>query len=305
LVDVLSKLQPASFKGIGFPCSSLDFGFSQEQAEHKFIFRDEALIQKLGRKNKTWRLEIPFRENLFFLPGYEHLYSKTFPDFLVACQDGSPGELVTPDVGTVRAACVSFSYTIDPTKRDGVDVHVEFISAPLANDQGLVANIPTVEAIAVQAKRLDTAVAATDFNPPKSHASVPQDRPTGFSDPFSAVTSAADQLSNSRRKSLARIDDTTYRINKMNDSLDRIGDPKNWLLKREANDLINALTRARAHSDSGGKRIRQAFIDRSTPVNVVASKYKMTLPDFYRLNPEFSTQPTVPANSIVRYYMVA
>lgn len=306
MVDVLTNLQKASYKGISFPIGTLDFGFSQEQAEHKFIFRDEALIQQLGRKNKTWRLEIPFLENLgTFMPDYKNLYSKSFAPFIVACQDRTPGILTLPDVGSVRAACVSLQYTLSSNNRDGVIVKVEFISAPTANDQAVVPNIPSISAIAVQATKLDTEVAKTNFNPPTSHASVPQNKPTSFSDPFTAVSSAADQLSNSRNKSVARIEDTTYRINKMNDSLDRIADPKNWSVKRQANDLKNALNRTAINSDSNGKRLKQAFVNRPTPSNVMASKLKMNLADFYRLNPELSRSPTIPANTVVRYYSAA
>jgi len=305
LVDVLSKLTLAQYKGVQFPITSVDFGFSQEQAEHKFIFRDEALIQQLGRKNKTWRLEIPFLENLgTFMLDYKELYTKIFPNFVEVCQERTPGILTVPDVGNVRVACASLQYTISSEHRDGVIVRVEFISAPLANDAALIPQIPSVQAIAAQAKKLDTAVAATNFNPPTSHAVVPQETPASFSDPFTAVSSVFDQLSNSRKKNLAKIDDTTARINKMNASIDRISDPKLWSVKRQALDLKNALNRAATHSDSKGKRLKQAFVNHPTPTNVMATKLHITLSDLLRLNPELSQQPIIPANTVVRYYVV-
>lgn len=134
MITIAEQLQPASWRGIQFPFTGArDFGFQQEQANHRFLFRDQQLIESLGRQNPTFRYTIPFREGVR-RPPWENLFTKVYPEFLDACQDRSAGDLVDPVHGTFRAKCMSVRETLTTDATDGVDVVVEFVYAPEDGD---------------------------------------------------------------------------------------------------------------------------------------------------------------------------
>lgn len=134
MTTIAEQLQPASWRGISFPFTGArDFGFQQEQASHRFIFRDQQLIESLGRQNPTFRYSIPFREGVR-RPPWESLFTVVYPQFLDACQDRSAGELVDPVHGTFRVKCMSLRETLTTDATDGVDVTAEFVFAPEDGD---------------------------------------------------------------------------------------------------------------------------------------------------------------------------
>lgn len=133
-MDIIAQLQDASWRGIKFPFTGTrDFGFQQDQAQHRFIFRDQQLIESLGRQNPTFRYTIPFRENVR-RPPWGNLFTRVYPDFLEACLDRSAGELVDPIHGTIRAKCVSLQESLSVEGKDGVDVVAEFVFSPEQGD---------------------------------------------------------------------------------------------------------------------------------------------------------------------------
>lgn len=131
---VAEQLQPASWREISFPFTGArDFGFQQAQANHRFIFRDQELIESLGRQNPTFRYTIPFREGVR-KPPWQNLFVEVYPRFLEACVDRSAGDLVDPVHGTFRAKCMSLRETLTTDATDGVDVVAEFVYAPAEGD---------------------------------------------------------------------------------------------------------------------------------------------------------------------------
>lgn len=134
MTTIAEQLQPASWRGVKFPFTGArDFGFQQEQANHRFIFRDEQLIESIGRQNPTFRYPIPFRDGVR-RPPWKNLFTEVYPRFLDACTDRSAGELIDPVHGTFRAKCMSLRETLTTDATDGVEVVAEFVFAPEAGD---------------------------------------------------------------------------------------------------------------------------------------------------------------------------
>lgn len=275
-----------------FPAIELEFGFSRNVAEHQFIFRDEALLQNLGRKNRTWKFSIPFRENLVFA-SYRYLYTEQFPIFFAACQSSEAGILTTPDLGDVRVLCASFSYKYMPDKRDGCDVDVTFVSAPVDTDAPLTVQVPSDDALASQGDALDSQVSKANFGT--------ETKPPSFGDPFKAVSSVFDQISHARDKNFSKIDKEIESINSMQDSLDRVSDPKNWSLSRQAADYKATLVRAKQQTESQGQRLKEIVIGRDSPINAVASSLGVTMQQLLTLNPMLAAFPFIPSGTTVRY----
>lgn len=128
--EILDILKDPSWRGIAFPFTGeRDYGFQQEQAQHRFIFRDQQLIESIGAQNPVFSYTIPFRERLR-QHGWQNLFTVVYPKFLAACRDRSSGILVDPVHGSVRCKCASLREVLSTSKRDGVDVMAEFIFSP-------------------------------------------------------------------------------------------------------------------------------------------------------------------------------
>ena len=129
MTDILARLPKASWRGIVFPCSGREYGFRQEFARHRYVFRDDELIDSIGRENPGYTFQIPAREDLAKGP-YANWFTVFYPRFLNACLDRTVGDLMDPVHGRRKCKCASLRETLDVGKRDGVDIMVEFVYAP-------------------------------------------------------------------------------------------------------------------------------------------------------------------------------
>lgn len=302
MTDVLKQLRPARFRGIEFPAAGArDFGFSQEQAQHRFVFRDEQVIESLGRQNPTFRFQIPFREDLAIGP-WKNLFTEVYPKFLEACLDRSAGILVDPVHGNVRVKCVSFQETLDATKRDGVDVTVEFIFAPESSDDltsqvSFVAS--SIEGATEQAIRFDAAALQLD---PATHARVAalqNESPTARTDVFTAARAVSDQVTQERNRIGAQLQDAAYKMERTRESLDQARDPQVAQLRRDA----ARLGLAAKNLDESVRRPPRPFrkLIAAEPIGrmAFATKYQVSIDDLLAFNPALIDLLVIPAGYTV------
>lgn len=163
MTDVYKQLPRLSWRGIVVPVASRSATFSHDNVSHKFVYRDNELVEALGARNWTFSYTIPMREDIVRGP-YLNLFTRTMPEFILACRDRTPGDLEDPVLGVFRARCTSLAGTSDVTRRDGDDLQVEFIHAPEIDDIDLLSGgAQDVRGAAEDARSLDDAVAAVDW----------------------------------------------------------------------------------------------------------------------------------------------
>lgn len=293
MTDVLSELPTLSFRGIEVPCTSIEGAFSHDAAQNKYVFRDEALIQSLGRKNITFRYEIPFRQGILKAP-FKDLYLATFPEFLNACRDRTAGTLEDPVAGAFQAKVTQFSYTADPDMRDGVTVSAEFVHAPAESelDTSIAIIAPTLENATDLAGALDQEVAKVDWKQEPS--------PEPYTDPLSAVTGVSDQIGGIIDRTGAAFDNVAFKIDRMNDSLESLADIKNWSVWRGGKDLKNALGRTKDNLGGGARPIGIHFVQTDSGLADVRFATRNTVAELLKLNPRLGFE--IPANTYVRYF---
>lgn len=294
MTDVLRNLPSHSFKGIAFPVVQSDFGFSLEIAERKFLFKNDPLPQNLGRKSRTFRYTACFSEDIVRGP-YSHLFSQTYSQFQKACADGVTGELLDAVEGVFQAKCSSFSYGVNPSEhRDGIWVEVEFVHDPgEADETEQQATVYTLSQTSDQAGALDNLAAKVDWKqeiPPKP-----------FKDPFTAISSAANQINTNISQTAAKLDSVAFKINKMNASLEKLADVKNYPVIRSSNNLKFAVNRTKANLTANGKIVRNLTTSAPVTLSVLAAELKMPIKELLSLNPTLSNSPLVPANTKVKY----
>ncbi len=298
MTDILKQLRPTKFRGVEFPAAGTrEFGFSQEQAQHRFVFRDQQLIESLGRQNPTYRFTIPFREDLAIGP-WRNLFTEVYPRFLAACQDRSAGILVDPVHGSVRVKCVSFAETLDANKRDGVDVAVDFVFSPESADdvssqfQFVAASLEGAKA---QAFRFDQAASELSPEARAAVAELQRESPTARTDVFTALRTVSDGVTQSKNNVRAQLQGAAYKMERLKESLDEARDPQVAELRRDAARLELA-ARNLHESASRPPKPFQPIINRH-PVGrmAFATRYHISIEDLIAFNPALANVLAIPA----------
>ena len=289
-------MQRTAWRFIEFPITSRKYGFQQEQAKHRYIFRDQQLIESLGAENPTYRYTIPFREDISKGP-YRHLFTVVYPDFLNACLDRTRGVLSDPVHGDINVKCVSLSEDLDVNKRDGIDVEVEYIVAPLESEilQDLTTQVKTLQGAADDARRFDADIAKIDWKqepPPKPTIS-----------PLDFISSIGGQIELAGGKITSALADYSFRLEKSIDTIDRLKDPNLAPTRQQARRLQADVLRLEDRVDvTGTHPIAKTTTTVNRSLSATAALLGMSLQEFARINPGFAREPIVRAGSVVRSF---
>jgi hypothetical protein len=296
MTDVLVRMQRCGWRFIEFPITSRKYGFQQEQAKHRYIFRDQQLIESLGAENPTYRYTIPFREDISKGP-YRHLFTEVYPEFLNACLDRTRGILSDPVHGDINVKCVSLSEDLDVNKRDGIDVECEWIVAPLESElaQDLTTQIKTLQGAADDARRFDADIKKIDWKqepPPKATVS-----------PLDFISGIGGQLEVAGGKVTSALADYSFRLEKSVATIDRLKDPNLAPTRQQARRLQTAVLDLEDRTDITGihpVKKTTSVVNRS--FSATAALLGMSVQQFARLNPQFARAPFVKAGSILRSF---
>lgn len=129
-VDIFTKTNPCSFRGIPFPVSKFSQSESHANVPHRAVDRDGARIEMVGLEPRQFTLTIPLINNLQPGPNEEWvqpLFPDTYDELLIALRDRSTGVLVHPTEGELNVKAVSFPHEFDSSTRNGVVFEVTFL----------------------------------------------------------------------------------------------------------------------------------------------------------------------------------
>jgi hypothetical protein len=295
-IDVFKNLPRLSWRGIELPIMTRTASFQHENVQHKFAFRDNALVEQLGAQNWTFSYTIPFRQGIAKGP-YVDLFLRTFTDFVFACRDRSPGELTDPVLGAFRAQCTSLTDESDPNKRDGDDVRVEFVHAPEIDDVEMLAGgVQSLSGLANDSGALDADFERVDI-PPE------QEPPEPTVNPISAITGVLRQLQFQGNKVSATLDDTAFRAEQLEAAAAALEDPgQSFPIKRSSRRVRDSAIQLKKRSQDPARTIITVHARYSATLSATAANLGMTLADLLRLNPRLARQPTVPAGTPINRY---
>jgi prophage DNA circulation protein len=300
--DILPQLPEASWRDIEFPFTGTrDFGFQQEQAQHRYIFRDQQLIESLGRQNPTFRFNIPFRERV--RRGFSALFVGVYPRFLEACQDRSAGILVDPIHGAVRCKCVSFAEALDVNRKDGVDVLVDFVFAPETGDDvpsQFAQLVSSLQGAVQSAVEFGANLGEISEEQQEVLAQVNREAERGRVSIFNAVRVFTGSVIQNRNRVRASLQDASSQMNATRDEIEEARDPQLEPLRRDSSRL--ALS---------SKRLAQTAGRPTTPFRVVrtvgeigriafATANQITVDVLVELNEQLANMRTIPAGTRVR-----
>jgi hypothetical protein len=294
MTDILRDLPRLSWRGIEVPIMARSARFVQNNAKHKYTYKDGEFIESTGTENWVFQYTVPMREGIVREP-YRKLFITEFTKFVAACRDRTTGDLNDPVLGPFRAKCTSLSDTTDVNRRDGDDLAVEFVQSPEDGDESeLWTNVENLTSASNEAGKLDEQIALVVWEQ--------EDSPEPVADILALIDGLARQAEMEMNQISAGIDNAAWKLEKIENSVDRLQDPKAWPLHRSARRLRKAVHSIGERVTDPGRVVRNATLAAATTVSAIAAERGMSLQDLLKLNPALAASPMVPSGTAIFYY---
>jgi len=291
MTDVWKLLPYFSWRGERYPLATRSVTFAHEEVAHKFQFQDDALIEQLGAGSFTFSYMIPMREDIAKGP-YKNLFAVGLSKLLKDFRDRTPGLLVDPVYGEFR--CVPKLYTddSDPNKRDGTDIRVEFTYAPEQQSTETTTTGPNIGSIVADSGQLEVQLQQVDWEQ--------QEPPDGMTDILSGINGIMRRGLNVVDKLSYSLDDLSFRLQKIEDTIDAVENPQNWRLRQSVRATREATHRLKEQlTENPLIKIKKLTTRYTMTVSSVASNVGMTVEALLALNPGLAISPKVPKGTVI------
>jgi hypothetical protein len=325
MADSLSLLRAFSWTmediTVQFPVTEMEVGFSQDLAEHKFWGVDGAQVEATGRSPLMFSAHIPFTNHL--VSGKNEDFSVLYPDvfrrFIILTSDRRTGILTHPEFGPIQCKVKDVRARFDAHVRDGVMVDATWIET-LTDQTTSQFNLnpsPAIQETETFAGNLDRELSST-FLP-----SDPTYKPD-FDAQMNAIAGVADQVSLLGQRYAGKIDNISYRLNKIDDAVTRITVPPRttvksiinpnpsatnkalstlyWPVRASVNGMRSGLNDLKKKLLESGKPIVFYRVPRAATLASVTIATGAPITDIMNLNPDLLRAPYIPVGSVVRYY---
>jgi len=310
MTDVLRTLPPLEWRGIQVPITSRTMGFTHDDVQHKFLYRDNMLIESTGKRNLTFHYTIPMRQDIAKGP-YENLFTDVLPRFLIACSDRTPAELNDPVFGIFRAKPTSFEDATDVNKRDGDDITVEFIHAPdPAEDDLLPTEVTAPSSLSSDGGALDAAllVTASDFQPAPAPGeavaigrALQQPPPEPIGNLFESIAGFGRQLERFGNRISAQIDRASFQLEGIEEAYTALEKPQDWPIIRSTRRLRGNLATVKDRLANPARTVARFTTNGAIGIGALSANLGIPIGDLLRLNPKLAKTPLVPAGTVILF----
>ena len=290
-LDVLSKLQVASFRGVKFPILRSSREHQWQNVEHGIQYRDGMLVDTTGGQNWTFSYAIPFRQGIA-KGAWKDLFTKGLPEFLALYKEGLEGTLIDPLHGSIRVRPGKWSDGLDAARRDGIDAEVMFVESPPLEQVDESQSVPSAIAVDSAAGMLDAQVQEVDWQQ--------EDPPQPTVDPLSAIAGVVEQADAEQQRTAARMSGISDRCNQVSKAAEKIedGGSRSELLYESSRLRISA-KRAADKGAHPGRTALRVVTRTSMTLATLASQLGMTLEALLKANPALGSFPVVPPGTEV------
>jgi hypothetical protein len=294
MTDILRDLPRFTWRGIELPILSRSARFTQNNAKHRFSYKDGEFIEATGTENWTFQYTLPMREGVVREP-YRKLFITEFTKFVSACRDRTTGDLIDPVLGPFRAKCTSLSDSTDVNKRDGDDLAVEFVQSPEEGDEDeLWTNVENLTSASNEAGKLDEQIGLVVWEQ--------EDSPEPTADPLALVDGLIRQAEMEMNQISAAVDNAAWKLEKVENSVERLQDPTAWPINRSARRLRKAVHDIGETAASPGRIIRNMTTAAGITLSALAASVGMSVQELLTLNPTLAGTPMVYPGTPVLYY---
>lgn len=300
-----------SFRGIGMPVSSRERSLNHEVVQSSIQFGSGQLLTTPSIGNPRYTYRIVASDGLTGF-GYKDLFTVELRRMVLAMADRSPGPLIDPVEGEIRAKPISDAETLDAQRmRDGADLLLVFEKAPTLEEvEGEIVDDDSLDWAIDQAVQLDAEIAQLEWEQgaPEQITSTPvvwvqTPPPLPSPNPLDQISGLLRNIDHALNKPAALLQDAAFRLNKLNSEIDRLGSPKRTSQTQAAVQhlhlsVMRLLTRRRSEQ----RPTRTVKLPRRMTTSFAAQYAGLTFEDFLKLNPGYGTKLTLPQNAIVIAY---
>ncbi len=262
-----------------------------ENIVHKLQYRENDFPEQVGPHSLLFKYTIPMREDIA-VGKYKNLFNEGLPRLFRDMRNKEPGDLIDNIYWTYRCIPISYSETTDNNKRDGTDVQIEFLHAPLLDDNEPEMNhtVTGLVNLVGESGLLDVDLAKQDWNQEPS--------PEGMTDAISAVNGFGQQGLRQVDKLASSLDAVSLKANKIEETADDAQNPQNWRIRDSARqiqaDVIDIKNRL---SEDPATKIIRITTNVTTTLSTMARDSGMTLKELLSMNPSLARSPVIPAGT--------
>lgn len=295
--DVLSQLLECSFRGISFPVDSLDLDLSHDLIQHRRMDRNGARLEDAGLRAAVYNIKAPFCNSIARGPNetWNNLYPDTKNKMIDALSDRSTGDFVHPELGLRRCKPASFKTGLDPNYRSGIVISFTLIEDTEEDDATLLttnANIPIGSSSAIS---LDATIG--NLNPPPD-TGLSQFGFASFTDAFNQISAVFGTIDLLNKQIIGKIDGVIGCVNKLTNQFDNAV----TIFGTAPDELISSLLQIQKSALVQDKELGYYITQGKTTLGYLSQKLQNSIQQLIDLNSSLIRYPTVPSQTIVRYY---
>ncbi|HEY2516944.1 MAG TPA: DNA circularization N-terminal domain-containing protein [Polyangiaceae bacterium] len=312
---VVRNLPEFRWKGISFPTKSFRVHLAQDIAEHRYVEKDGAELEGLGRMPLEFEARIPFLNSL--TPGPQEkwppgaLYPGVYRQFTAACAKKSKGTLDHPEFGAITCRFIHAETDWDEATTDGVWVTATWRETfDATNDTtAVLVQVNPMSAAIGAASDLDSFIPQIKPALPK----LPQYQPN-FQDTMRSIQGVFDTAALLSRRVAGQINEVGYRCNAILDAMGgAVNSPAQAIQSVQNGPARDAIDRLRVacialqgNLNTSGKKIGLYSVGlQPTTLASVAQQLSASTLDLITLNPTLLRSAVIPLNTSVRYYLAA
>ena len=273
------------------PYGTLALSWTFSQSERRWMYVDGA------GHNNTGREPFPLSARLYFCNGLDRrddLLSLWFQEWQPALLDGSPGDLLWPTLGPIRAVVRHVDANVDPTVRSGIIVNVSWSETVEDPEKPKAITEQEIDLLA-SAKAADVWLVDLGVKYPDGTGS------TSIFDLINQIQGAAFLLSTTIEGKLNAAIGTLSSLIK---TIDTLTNPAKWGASATLIALSNSLRTklAKTQAAASSRKRSSVTISQATTLAGFAASVKNSVGDVVELNARFITSAVIPAGTTLRYY---
>lgn len=291
MADALSDLPPLKWGDLPeVPCDSAPYDFSHSMGERRWPYVDGAGHDPTGLDPIPVKVKLYFLNTMF---GFGNLYTEAWPIWRPALFDGALRLLEHPDLGSFTARVPRGHVDFTAQTRSGVVVEVDFISSLADPETALQFTAPATDPGAAAAAA-DVAWQALGF-----------DYPDGLNetDLLGAWNSIKGQVLSASMTITGKLNQVMGIVSGMIEDLRTLNDPTLQPHSVLLVALWNSLRDYRDGLNKGARATAQQTTRRPTTLSEFAATVGNDLDEIIGLNLSALRTPTVPAGSVLTYYI--
>lgn len=325
--DIFSQLGAFSWTGQGgqgekieFPVSEMTVELSHDIADHKFWKVDGEELENTGRNALVFTCKALFKNHI--TPGKNENFSVLYPSayrrFFLSASDGATGVLGHPEFGPINCKVITARTDWRATTRDGIEIDCVWKETLTADDISRInGNLSPASNVETFAGDLDRELGSTIY------ASQPVFKPDFF-DTLTQITSVTDQVAIQSHRVVGKIDQLSYRLNRIGDSINNALTPPRtsvvsiinpnpaqtnraltslyWPVRQSVESMKSALDGFRQTLLESGRPIVFYRVPQPISLAGVTIATKAPISDLMNLNPGLVRTPYIQTGVTVRYY---